>query len=218
MIPDSVRSILDQLGSPNLNMREVTNDPHVFCDSLIAARKTQRFGGLVNAHTPNDLAESGARLFLSSDNLAGCAVEKNGNITAVFKHIKKTGMNVPDDILLAALLNGGCTLDCYAGNFQQGSKESHQIGYLPPLYNRYGFIPFARVLFDPNFAETNFVEKYECERDVIFFSHNGDPIEQVASRIGKYHIFTFEEYLSLPVMSYDQAVALRSIIKTERIL
>lgn len=212
MIPAHIRDQLREKSIPDLNMREVTTTPHVFCDSLLLARESQRFGGLVDPRTPNDLIKMKARLFLSSDDLAGCAVEPNGNITAVFKHASKEGGSIADDIMINALCHGGIKLDCYGGNLLKGEKMLDKIGYLPLLYNRTGFAPIARVSFDPAYAEEDFVKKYGYERDIIFFLHNGDPLETVAMKIGEYNFYTPEDYLSLPLLTYDEAYEFREQI------
>lgn len=193
-------------------MREITDHPHVFCDALLAARKSQPYGRLVNAHTPDDLTSNGVRLFISDDNLAGCAVEPNGNITAVFKNRMKAGAQVPDELMLTALSHGGCKLDCYGGNLRdEAAEDINRVGYLPPLYMSYGFIPVARVDFDPRFAEDGFEEQYG-PRDIIIFHHNGDTIDRVVSRIRRYSQFELSGYLALPVMSYDDAIRYRDKI------
>lgn len=39
---------------------------------------------------------------------------------------------------------------------------------------------------DPEYAETDFVTKYDVPRDVIVFAHNGDSADTVAKKLGDY--------------------------------
>lgn len=149
---------------------------------------------------------------------AGCAVEADGNITAVFKHSARRGDNVPDELLIFALLQGGCKLDCYAGDVDGGTTYKEKLSYLPSLYERYGFEPVARVLFDAEFAEPEFVEKYGGKRDIIVYLHNGDSTSRTIAKLknGSYRRFTVEEYMSLPVMEYESARMFRDELLQKR--
>lgn len=216
MISESIKLLLAIQGSTVLEMQDVTTNPDIFCNALARARNSQRFGELVNARTPSDL--SNARLYLSKNGFAGCAVESNGNITAVFKHQMTVGDWIPDIILLTALSFGGDRLDCYAGDMLGGDTYEKRISYLPILYRRYGFVPVARVPFNADFAIDGFVERFGV-RDILVFAHNGDSPELVAKTIGRYKQFSLDEYLNLPEMEYSEALVYRdSLIRNHEVL
>lgn len=80
VISNETRTTLDAVGSAQLNIRDTTATPADFSDALDKARASQRFGGLVDGHTADDLSSRGIRSFLSDDGMAGGAVEPDGNI------------------------------------------------------------------------------------------------------------------------------------------
>ena len=63
-----------------------------------------------------------ARYFLSDDEMSGLVVRESGEVVGLFSRVKGRG----DALVIAAIENGGRTLDCFDG-------------YLPTLYGRHGF-------------------------------------------------------------------------------
>ena len=97
-----------------------------------------------------------------------------------------------------ALAAGGTKLDCYGEN-------------LVKAYERYGFVPVARVEFNPKYANEGWTPDKGTPY-IYFMMHNGDSAETVAANIGKYPQSTAEQRKALPTFGkeeYDAAYAYR---------
>ncbi|MEG2939338.1 MAG: hypothetical protein RR829_03850, partial [Oscillospiraceae bacterium] len=141
----------------------------------------------------------GAKLLLAENGMAGVAVFSDGNIGAVFNNDKSPVRGAADDLILTALANGGNKLD----NFD---------GRLSGLYSKYGFEPVARVAFDPPRAPEGWRAEFG-KPDVIFWKHNGDSVDTVAEKIGKYDL---KDLSRLPLFAeYDEAYAYRDSLMLE---
>jgi hypothetical protein len=156
----------------------------------------------VDAHKPEEWIAMGAKMFSGEgksadgkDSFYGSAVKPNGDIVGVFSGSK--GGSKP--AMIAAIANGGNKLDAYAVDIDTGEP-----GNLAHIYHKTGFIPVARVKFNPEYAEPDIVPQ-----DIVFYKHNGDSAEQVAQRYGTYPAPTKAQYDALPVMDYDDATAFR---------
>ncbi|MEG2634820.1 MAG: hypothetical protein RSA97_09500, partial [Oscillospiraceae bacterium] len=218
VIGEEIRKALDERESANLNIRGTTDNPILFSESLERAKASNKYGGLVDSHTPDDLISKKIMSFLSEDGMAGGAVEPNGNITAVFKNSVKEGKHVTDELILTAILNGGDRLDCYAGDITNKKLiPKYRNGYLPGLYENYGFEAVARVPFNADEVDADFVDKYDVPRDVLVFMHNGDSAQKVAENIGTYPRMTLDEYMKLPAFDdYGEALAYRDKLIEDR--
>ncbi|MEG1997825.1 MAG: hypothetical protein RR051_05225, partial [Clostridiales bacterium] len=160
--------------------------------------KTKSHGSYVSPHTAQELTESGAQTFLAADGLAGVAVWPGGNIGAVFKNGQLKTKDTADDLVLTALSNGGNKLDNFDGN-------------LSNMYSKYGFIPVAKVAFNPEYAPEGWNYEKFGQPDVIFWMHNGDSPETVAAKIGDY---PRQDTSRLPIFpDYDAAYAYRDSLQ-----
>lgn len=187
-----VRFDLIARGFPLIDLRECGDDLDPFCAALSYAVDHNKFGPYVDKHTPEELRAAGVRAFLSQDQMAGIAVWPDGNIRAIFKDRRAPYRDAIGQLMLTALSAGGDRLDCF-------------VGFLSWLYPLFGFIPVARVEFDPRFAPEGWRDEFGTP-DVIFFKHCGDPVEKVARSIGKYSKYPMEVLLQLPCLdSYEEA-------------
>lgn len=95
---------------------------------------------------------------------------------------------------MTAIENGGEKLD----NFN---------GELSRMYADHGFIPVARCAFNREFAPSDWNYAEFKEPDIIFWRHNGESAETVASKIGSYPVYDFGK---LPLFAdYDSAMQYR---------
>ena len=91
--------------------QDASSDLEGFSNALNAAREASLYGAFVDSQSPEGL--KGAKVAMTTDGLAGCAVQEDGNITAVFKHpSKKTSQAVGSIITMARAL-GGTKMDCF---------------------------------------------------------------------------------------------------------
>jgi len=203
---EGVRTRLEQSGATPLHLRDTTTEPEAFSAALDKGRVSNPYGLMVDGQSPEELAEAGARTFLSDDGMAGAAVMPDGNIVAVFKDSASNKKQAARELLLTALENGGDRLDCY------GSR-------LVNTYSKAGFVPVARVEFNPAYAPEGWTFG---KQDVYVMAHNGDLPEDIlrksslSSREGGYKTWTQEELDALPTFAYDDAIAYRDRLLAER--
>ena len=203
---EGVRARLEQSGATPLHLRDTTAEPEVFSAALEKGRASNPHGLMVDGQSPEELAEAGARTFLSDDGMAGAAVMPDGNIVAVFKDSASEKKQAARELLLTALENGGDRLDCY------GTQ-------LVDTYRQSGFVPVARVEFNPAYAPEGWTFG---KQDVYVMAHNGDLPEDIlrksslSSREGGYKTWTQEELDALPTFAYDDAIAYRDRLLAER--
>lgn len=213
-----LRNIINE----RLQEDQSANDPHLseekdygrFSLALDEAKASNAHGLYVDSQSPDALTEKGAIALLSLDGMAGVAVatkgNEAGNIFGVFNNPKSEIKHTLPYLLTHAIANGGNKLDCFNG-------------YLARQYERYGFIPVARVPFNREYAPEGWNYERDGEPDVIVWMHNGDLADVVAQRFmfteadGGYHRYTDKEMASLPVFDdYDEALAHRDMMLANR--
>lgn len=191
---------IQRKGFPRIYLHECGEDLSSFSLALGNAVDNNTYGPYVDKHTPEQLREAGAHVFLSRDKMAGVAVFPDGNIRSVFKDKRSRNQNAIGELMLTALNAGGNKLDCF------------NCAPLRRIYAMFGFIPAARVKFNWTFAPENW-RKELGEPDIIFWFHCGDPIETVAASIAdkaRYPIYTKEDIAKLQCFdSYDAACRFR---------
>jgi len=180
---------------------DVTATPEEYIQALDAAKAAPpEDGHQVSPHKVEEVMRGDLRPFLTSDKLAGFAVEANGNITGVFRNPKSKLGPVMDDMMLSAIQEGGNRLDCYAGDlFNDGLNNKDRIGPLVNKYAKYGFKPVAVVKYNAEYAESDKVQ------DVIFFIHNGKSVMEIKADLeaGDYEQYTPDDLLALKTFGLD---------------
>lgn len=133
---------------------------------------------------------------MDTNGATGFAIAQDGDIEAVFAN-RAAGApkGVTQSTIPQAIANGGTKLDCYGPG-------------LVDLYRRYGFIPVARTIFNPEYANEGWTAD-KGTPDIYFMAHNGDSADAVVENYGKYKVWTKAELDTLPVMEYDDAYAYR---------
>lgn len=173
-------------------------DGQKFHDAIVLAKKNTPYSGFVDAYSNEEYSKM--KLFLINDGIAGVAIKNDGGIVSIFKNpveAKKQNIdNVADVLIGTAITFGGNHLDAFDG-------------FLPELYTKYGFIPYAKIKFNIGFAPKDWNYNRDKEPDVIFFVHNGDPVERIILKKGSYK--KFNEYKLKYSDSYQTA---NNIIKS----
>lgn len=185
--------------------KDASADKAAFSAALASARESDaEHGWAVTPKSAQELAESGAKLITTQNGAAGLAVAKDGDIEAVYSN-KAAGApkGVTKSLIPIAIANGGTKLDCYGDG-------------LVTLYSQYGFVPVAKVKFNPEYANPGW-DASKGTPDIYFMMHNGDNADAVVAKEGTYSIPTKAELDALPTMDYDEAYSYRdSLIQEEK--
>ena len=163
-------------------------DGYGFHECLERGRHNKKWGCCVDNHNAEELADM--KLFLSSDNNYGIAVEKDGNICCAFNG--GSTPNVVPVLLDTAKKNGGTKMDCYGR-------------VLVNMYEQNGFKPVARIPFNADYVDKTEFNKplLESKFDVYALCLSDEPT----------HISTQEELDNLPTFEdYDEALRYRDEI------
>lgn len=158
--------------------KDASADKAAFSAALASARESDaEHGWAVTPKSAQELAESGAKLITTQNGAAGLAVAKGGDIEAVYSN-KAAGApkGVTKSLIPIAIANGGTKLDCYGDG-------------LVTLYSQYGFVPVAKVKFNPEYANPGW-DASKGTHDIYFMMHNGDNADAVVAREGTYSIPT----------------------------
>ena len=197
-ITKQITKILTQQGViiKSLNLRTSPNILGDFSLALENAINENEYGPFVSPQSVTVLRDTKATVFLSRDKMAGVAIWPDGNIGALFPHYSSKIRPARPELLLTALAYGGCKLDCFNGK-------------LARFYGDAGFIPVARVAFDPQFAPDNWKPEWGSP-DIIFWIHNGEDPLTVAKNYGHYPYVTADQLNNLPLLpSYEDAYQFR---------
>ncbi len=183
--------------------KDASADKAAFSAALASARESDaEHGWAVTPKSAQELAESGAKLITTQNWAAGLAVAKDGDIEAVYSN-KAAGApkGVTKSLIPIAIANGGTKLDCYGDG-------------LVTLYSQYGFVPVAKVKFNPEYANLGW-DASKGTPDIYFMMHNGDNADAVVAKEGTYRIPTKAELDALPTMDYDEAYSYRDSLIQE---
>ena len=187
-----------------VEVNETTTDNAAFSSALADAHNADaRNGWAVTTKSAEELNEAGTRTFMNKEGNAGFAVAPDGDIEAVFANkAKGAPKGVTKTTIPTAIANGGTKLDCYGPE-------------LVRLYEQYGFVPVARVTFNPEYANEGWTPD-KGTPDIYFMMHNGDSADTVVQKNGTYQSSTKEQLDALPVMEYDEAYKYRDDLLAQR--
>ena len=194
---------LKQRGVVSFGLVDSSTDSAAFSSALDKARAADaKNGWAVTPKTADELSASQTRLIMSADKNAGIGVAADGDIEAVFKNQNGGPAKALDILMPAALEAGGNKLDCY-GEF------------LARIYAQYGFVPVARVEFNPEYANEGWTPEKGTPY-IYFMVHNGDSANDVIGKKGSYN-YSAEALNSLPTFgkdAYDAAYKYRDSLIT----
>jgi hypothetical protein len=164
-----------------------------FEDGIRRTAREHKLGKAVEVKSSEFYRDPDNALFLAEDGLAGTAVTKNGDLVSVFKHPDSQG-----DIkaILADAAKISTTLDAFDVN-----------GFLPTLYQKFGFKPVARVAWNDEFAPPDWPYAEAGRPDVVLMvnDHNGVLPDTPA----KYN----DAKGDIPLVDYDTALEIQSKAK-----
>lgn len=200
-----LREAYAQSGKTAAELYDYSDDRAAFSNALDAARNADSAHGW--AVTPQSVEDlNGKALFMDKDGTIGAAVTKDGDIEGAFKNKElNTTPHALDGVMPQLIAAGGAKLDCYGEGLVRN-------------YENYGFIPVARVEFNPEYANAGWNES-KGRPYIYFLYHNGDSAAEVVSKIGEYPHATEDELNALPTFGkegYDQGMELRDNLLAER--
>ena len=203
LLSDKARSILKKRGVAVVDLKDQTANTAAFSAALDAARDVDAdYGWAVTPKSVEDLDVPGMKVLMNEDGTAGLAVAPDGDIEAVFRNKASGPKGATKSTIPTAIANGGTKLDCYGRD-------------LVDLYAQYGFIPVARVTFNPEYANPGWDES-KGHPDIFFMMHSGDDADAVIAKHGTYDSYLDKDLDALPVMEYDEAYAYRDSLLEQR--
>lgn len=191
---EDMRQMMNDSGIVDLKLQE-TIEVERFIDSIEAAKASMAQGACVDV--PSKINARKYKLFLGEDGMAGVAVKPDGDITAVFKNNNSKAKGAVNDLIITARANGGTKMDCY-GKFLVNS------------YEKCGYVPVARVPFNPAYVDDQFL--LDNPMDVYVMMKNTDDLATVIAKNGaKAYPLSTQEMLDnlLTFEDYDEALAYR---------
>lgn len=202
LVTPDTRQTMNDRGMVDFGLRESTGDNASFSRALDAAKASNPHGAFVDSQPAENLNAEGTRTFMSQDGMAGAAVKRDGDIVGVFKNSTDSRPGAVNDLIITALSNGGNKLDCYGMGL--GKK-----------YTQLGFVPVTRMDFNPEYA-TDWKPEFGTP-DVIFWMHNGDSPQTVASKYGSYQTYSNDYIKSLPTFTdYEAAGQYRDMLLAQQ--
>ncbi len=203
-VHSSTKKLMNDNGITDCKL-ERTTDSQRFSSAIEDARKANPHGGAVDPVSPETAATY--KCFIAENDMAGVAIKPDGDITAVFKNSNWQQGGVVNDLIITARANGGVKMDCYG------------VG-LVNMYEKCGYVPVAKVRFNPAFVDDPWLLK--TQPDVYFLMKNTDAVEDVIVKNARkaYKLSTQADLDSLPVFDdviengetiwgYDRAWAYR---------
>lgn len=204
LLSQEAQNTLKARGVDIVETQDVSANSTAFSHALDDARSADAdHGWAVTPKTAEELSENGVRSFMDANGSTGFAIAQDGDIEAVFSNKAKgapkgaTKSTIPQAIAL-----GGTKLDCYGSN-------------LVKLCQQYGFVPVARVKFNPEYANPGW-DASKGTPDIYFMMHNGDGADTVVQKTGTYTPLTTADLAALPEMDYDTAYAYRDDLLAQR--
>lgn len=185
----------------DLDLQE-TQDKKAFAKAIKEAKAANPHGGAVDEHSLDELTTF--KTFLSKNGMAGVAVKPDGDITAVFKNSNYKARGAVNDLIITARENGGVKMDCYG------------IG-LVNKYEKCGYVPVARIPFNPEYASDPWL--LENKPDVYVLMKNTDDISTVIKKNGKnaYKLSSQQELDKLKTFEdYDEALKYRDTLLSKQ--
>ena len=155
-------------GTSSIDHGMIETSPRAFVESRDVSSRQQ----FLSAHPAEELAKH--TLLMNRDGNVGISIDPHGDVQNVFNNGGPKGGAAK--AMVAAIENGGRTLDCYDG-------------FLPSYYAQFGFKETQRMKFNPSFAPPGWdFAKYD-NPDIVFMAWNGyldggakGAIERAASR------------------------------------
>jgi hypothetical protein len=205
-VSDNLSTAQENRGTPTYQVKDTTGQPKIYAAALVDGRNSDPVNGwCVTPQSAQELEEGSARTFMNDTGTVGVGVATDGDIVAVFKNKNGGPKKALDTAMPAAIDMGGDRLDCYGEG-------------LVKVYEDYGFIPVARVEFNPEYANPGWTPDKKTPY-IYFMMHNGDSSAEVVEKMHSYPHKTKAELEALPTYGkddYDAAMEYRNGLMDQR--
>jgi hypothetical protein len=205
-VSTQLRNARDNRGVRSYDLYDTSASPQEYEQALTAGRNSDPVNGwCVTPKSAQEMAEGNVRTMMNADGTVGVGIAPDGDIVAVFKNKNGGPRGALDTAMPMAIEMGGDRLDCYGKG-------------LVKVYENYGFIPVARVEFNPEYANDGWTPDKGMPY-IYVMMHNGDSAAGVTEKMHTYRHATATELDALPTYgkdSYDDAMAYRDELLRER--
>lgn len=196
-LSQTLNKAFEESGVVATELYDYSGDSAAYSSALDAARNAdEKNGWCVTPQSPEEL--KGKKLRMDASNSIGYVLS-DGDIEGVFKNQKTNSTRrALNGVIPQAIAEGGTKLDCYGEGLVRN-------------YERFGFIPVARVEFNPEYANPGWDES-KGRPFIYMMMHNGDSADAVVRNIGQYDHLSMDQLKSLPTYDkdgYDEAAAYR---------
>lgn len=189
-LSDDLQKAQAKKGTPVYDMHDTTEKPGTYALALENGRNSDAQNGwCVTPKSEGELKDESVRTFMNADGTVGVGVKPDGDIVAVFKNKNGGPKRAMDTAMPIAIEQGGDRLDCYGKG-------------LVGVYARYGFVPVARVEFNPEYANPGWTADKGTPY-IYFMMHNGDSAATVVDKMGTYPEITKAQLDALPTFGKD---------------
>lgn len=204
-ISPALNSAYQKSGVVPTELIDSSSDSSAFSVALDRARKADVTNGW--AVTPKEVEDLvGVKTFMEANGGIGAGVAPDGDIVAVFKNPNSGIKRALHTIIPSAIDNGGTKLDCYGR-------------MLVLNYAKYGFVPVARVPFNPEYANDGWDES-KGRPDIYFMMYDGTDGADAINRYGTHKLWTQADLDALPLFEgedgYDKAMAYRDNLLAQK--
>jgi hypothetical protein len=179
------------------NVYEIT-DAKAFYSAITAAKKSRGLDGIQVDNKSvaefEQIVKEGGRLFITQDGLAGVVLKGDGYVGMGFAHNNlPKGSNILKPLLQLTIKLGATYADAYDT-------------FLPKYYAKFGFKPFNRLKFNPEFAEKGWEKTIlNTQPDVVTMYWDGGDRTKVEQN---YDIFEpYDKTQGTYTEDYDAALA-----------
>ena len=205
-VSDNLSTAQKNRGTPTYQVRDTTGQPKIYSAALVDGRNSDPVNGwCVTPKSAQELAEGNVRTLMNDTGTVGVGVAEDGDIVAVFKNKNGGPKRALDTAMPIAIEQGGDRLDCYGKG-------------LVRAYENYGFVPVARVEFNPKYANDGWTPDKGTPY-IYFMMHNGDSSAEVVEKMHRYPHKTKAELEALPTYGkddYDAAMEYRNNLIDQR--
>jgi hypothetical protein len=140
------------LGKVDTGMRPIK------AEDFVKARDRSARPGFLSAHPASELVNH--KLLTNAKGTVGISVDPQGDIQNVFNFNNGGPKGGAAKAMVAAIANGGRTLDCYDE-------------FLPSYYHQFGFEEVQRMKFNPEFAPKGWDFAKHGTPDIVFMAWHG---------------------------------------------
>ena len=154
------------------------DDASAFYTAMKNAKESDTLAGIQVELKPvekiQEIIDKGGRLLITKDGKVGMMVYADGNAGGGFKNTSAEGKNLLKPLLLTSIKLGARYADAYDT-------------FLPEYYSKFGFKPYKRIKFNPEYAEAGWENTIlKSKPDIVVLYWDGGSRENIGKNYGKF--------------------------------